>query len=179
MIKSYTGPMHSGKTAAMINEYMKIWNKEHIMCFKPAIDKRDTGIIRSKSTDIEIEAICIDSLNDILDHINDDIKTIFIDEAQLLKGDVSILTYLSVEKDIDIYLAGLNMTSEQEPFLIMPNILAVSDEVYNIKASCYYCGREAGYTCFDIGKTEVIVVGDEHYIPLCASCLKKRKESIN
>ena len=26
MIKTYTGPMHSGKTAAMIADYNKIWN---------------------------------------------------------------------------------------------------------------------------------------------------------
>ena len=177
MIRSFTGPMHSGKTAALISSYNKIWNKDSVMCFKPKIDTRDVGVIRSKDSATVIEAICIDSLNDILNYINDKIKNIFIDEIQLLRGDVNILTYLSVVKDINVYLAGLNMTSEQEPFLIMPNVLAISDVVENIKASCFDCGREANYTYFLGGKDKTIVIGDENYIPLCARCLNERKKN--
>lgn len=177
MIRTFTGPMHSGKTAAMISCYNKIWNKSSVMCFKPKIDTRDKGVIKSKNSNMKIKAICIDSLNEIIEHINEGIKTIFVDEVQLLKGDVAVLTSLSVEKDIDIYLAGLNMTSEQEPFLIMPDVLAISDEIQNIKASCYDCGRDANYTYFVGGKDKVIVVGDENYIPLCAKCLNNRKKN--
>ena len=35
MIKTFVGPMHSGKTAALMLEYNKIYNKEHVKCFKP------------------------------------------------------------------------------------------------------------------------------------------------
>jgi thymidine kinase len=76
---------------------------------------------------------------------------------------------------MDIYLAGLDMTSEQEPFLIMPQILAISDERVAVKASCYDCGREASYTYYDGKKDEAIKVGDEGYFPLCARCLLKRR----
>ena len=176
MIKTFTGPMHSGKTAAMIAAYNKIWNKEHVRCFKPSIDSRDLGVMKSKDYGDGVPAICIDLFEDILDHIDEDISTIFIDEAQLLKGDVSVLSYLSVMKDMDIYVGGLNMTSEMEPFLIMPYILAISDEVEVIKASCFDCGRDASYTYFNGEKTDKILVGDEGYIPLCSRCIKKREE---
>lgn len=175
MIKTYTGPMHSGKTSAMITDYKKIWNKEHVRVFKPVCDDRDYGEMKSKDFVEGIPAICIETFDDILKYFEETVRTIFIDEAQLLKGNISVLTYLSIVYDMDIYLAGLDKTSEQEPFLIMPQILAISDEVVNVKASCFDCGREASYTYYDGEKDEAIKVGDEGYFPLCARCLLKRR----
>ena len=92
-----------------------------------------------------------------------------------MKGNVSVLTYLSVVYDMDIFLAGLDLTSEQEPFLIMPQILAISDETVFVKASCFDCGREASYTYYEGKKDEAVKVGDEGYFPLCSRCLLKRR----
>ena len=103
------------------------------------------------------------------------INCINILRNMLLTGNVNILTYLSICKDIDVYTAGLNMTSEQAPFLIMPQIEAISDEVVSIKASCYDCGRGATYTFYLFDKSDAVRVGDEGYIPLCARCLCKRR----
>ncbi len=175
MITTFTGPMHSGKTAAMITTYNKIWNKKNILCFKPAKDSRDLGVLKSKDYELEVPAICISSFEDILEYIDDHIRTLFIDEAQMIEGNVSVLSYLSIVKDMDIYVSGLNMTSEQEPFLTMPQILSISDDVKVIKASCYDCGRDASYTYYEGEKTEAIVVGDQGYIPLCSRCLEKRR----
>ena len=178
MIKTFTGPMHSGKSAAMIEVYREIKDKEHILCFKPFKDTRDYGVIKSKAYEDSIPAICIVKFDDILNYINDNIKTIFIDEIELLEGNMRVLSYLSIMKDIDIYVAGLNMTSEIEPFLIMPYILAISDEVVNIKARCNDCGREnsASYTYFNGEKTDAVLVGDAGYVSLCSECVKKREE---
>lgn len=175
MIKSFTGPMHSGKTKAMIEVYNGIYNKDHVKCFKPQKDNRDYGVIKSKDFEEVIPAICIESFEDILKYVDDSISTIFIDEVQMLDGNVSVLSYLSIVKDMDIYVAGLNMTSEQDPFLVMPYILAISDEVQIIKASCYDCGRGATYTYYDGEKTEAILVGDSNYLPLCPRCIMKRR----
>lgn len=175
MIKTYTGPMHSGKTSAMITDYNKIWNKKHVRVFKPASDTRDLGEMKSKDFVEGIPAICIDTFEDILLHIDDSVSTIFVDEVELLTGNVNVLTYLSVVYDMDIYLAGLDKTSEQEPFLIMPQVLAVSDEIVSVKASCYDCGREASHTYYDGDKSEAVKVGDEGYYPLCSRCLLRRR----
>ena len=175
MIKTFTGPMHSGKSAHMLKKYKKIFNKEHILTFKPRKDIRDGEFIISKDFEEKIPAILIDDLSEILNVVNDNTRIIFIDEAQLLTGNVNVLTYLSVFKDIDIFISGLNMTSEQNPFLIMPQILAISDEVINISASCYDCGRKASYTYFIGEKNDSILVGDEGYIPLCSRCLVSRR----
>ncbi len=174
MIKTFTGPMHSGKSSSMLREYFKIWNKEHIICFKPKIDNRDLGVIKSKSFNKSIEAICINNFEDILPYINDSIKNIFIDEVQFIKGNVNILNYLSLAYDINIYVAGLNITSDLKGFLCMPQILAISDEIEIIKASCYDCGKDASYTYYEGKKDNDIKVGDDNYYPLCANCYRKR-----
>ena len=175
MIRVYTGPMHSGKSSAMITAYNKIWNKDTVKVFKPNKDNRDFGEMKSKDFVEGIPAICIDTFDEISQHIDGNTRTIFIDEAELLTGNVNVLTYLSVVRDIDINLAGLNMTSEQDPFLIMPQILAICDETIHVKASCYDCGRDASYTYYEGKKDEAIKVGDEGYFPLCGRCLAKRR----
>ena len=180
MITTFTGPMHSSKTASLIVAYNKIWNKEHIKVFKPAQDTRDPGVLKSKDFEETIPAIEINNLGEILTNIDESTRVIFIDEIQWLQGDVGVLSYLSIVQDMDIYTAGLNQTSEQKPFGIMPFVLAVSDTVINIKASCYDCGREAALTYYmGDDKTGDTKVGDAGYLPLCPACLKRREGDEN
>ena len=103
------------------------------------------------------------------------INTIFIDEANFLKGDINILLDLSVMEDLDIYIAGLNMTSEQAPFGIMPQLLSIADEIEILHASCNECNRDAIYTYYDGKKKGDILVGNDNYIALCARCLRRKK----
>lgn len=134
MIKSYVGPMFSGKSDSLIKDYKSIWNKDLIIAFKPRKDTRDGAFIKSKNYNEKIPAVLIDNLSEIIDYVKDGhYRTVLIDEAELLEGDVTILADLSVIFEIDFKIAGLNMTSEQEPFGIMGDILAVSDEVEIIK----------------------------------------------
>jgi thymidine kinase len=168
--------MHSGKTSAMITDYKKIWNKEHVRVFKPSCDVRDLGEMKSKDFVEGIPAICIDTFEELLQHVDESVRTIFIDEANFLKGDVSELVSISVDMNIDIYICGLNMTSEQKPFGIMADILAVSDYIEIKKGYCTDCNREAGFTYFEGVKEKDIVVGDTGYITLCEACLRKRRK---
>ena len=173
MIKTFTGPMFSGKTSALLTVYFNMWNKKNIMCFKPKMNTRDDGI-KSKNIRENVPAIEIEDLYEIPTHFKKNTRTIFIDEANFLTGDVSILTDLNINKNVDIYIAGLNMTSEQKPFGIMPNILAISDYIEISKSYCTICNREASYTYFEGNKNDDIVVGDSGYISLCEECLRKK-----
>ena len=175
MIKCFVGPMYSGKTTAMINMYNKIWNKDNVMCFKPKTDDRDYGLIKSRDFKDGIKAICIDKLEEIYQYMEDNTKTLFIDEAEFLKGDVRVLVDLSINREIDIYIAGLNMTAEQKPFGLMPYIMAVSDNIEIIPGVCYICNKPAYYTYYEGEKTTDILVGNTNYLPLCASCLYKKR----
>ena len=176
MIKTFTGPMYSGKTTALLSTYFSMWNKKNILCFKPKINTRDNGI-KSKNIKESVDAIEINKLEDIYQYLKKNTRTIFIDEANFLKGDVSVLINISVDMNIDIYICGLNMTAEQKPFGIMPDILAVSDYIEIKKSYCTDCNRIASFSYYEGGKTEDIVVGDDNYISLCEDCLRKRRNS--
>ena len=76
--------------------------------------------------------------------------------------------------DLDIYIAGLNLTSELKPFGIMPNIMAIADEVTFKHVSCNECNRDASYTYYNGSKDGDILVGNDNYIALCARCLRKK-----
>lgn len=175
MIKTFVGPMFSGKSDSLISIYQKIWNKELIMAFKPSKDTRDGKYIKSKNYEVKIPAEYIDDLSEIKDKIhNKNIRTIFIDEAQFLTGDVAEIAALSIYYDIDFYIAGLNMTSEQKSFGIMGDILAVSDDIEIITGFCQDCNKPSRYSFYEPEKTEDVAVGDNGYVSLCPSCLRKR-----
>ena len=124
--------------------------------------------------DKEVEAILINDLSDIYNYLSDKITTIFIDEANFLKGNIDVLIDLSINKDLDIFIAGLNLTSELKPFGIMPEIMAISDEIVLLHASCNDCNRDASYTYYNGSKDSDILVGNDNYIALCPKCLRKR-----
>ena len=90
MIKVFTGPMFSGKSDALLNEYDKRYHKSRILLFKPKMDTRDYGVVKTRKGK-EINAILVDDIKDIPSYITDKINTIFIDEANFLKGDINIL----------------------------------------------------------------------------------------
>ena len=110
-------------------------------------------------------------------HIDKNTTTIFIDEIQFLTGNPEALLFYSIYMNIDIYIAGLSLTSEQSTFGIMPEVLAVADEVVHLKACCSDCNKkEAVYTYCLEDKTNEVLVGSSMYIPLCKSCLVRRKD---
>ncbi len=168
--------MFSDKSAKLIEVYTNIWNKRLIVALKPRLDKRDGAYIKSKKyPHIKIPARSIETIEEIKDIIiNEGFKTVLIDEAEFLTGDVRDLIDLSVILGIDFYIAGLNMTSELEPFGIMADILAVSDEIMHVRGYCQDCNKPAYYSySLNADKIQRIEVGD-NYISLCPDCYKRR-----
>ena len=177
MIKVFTGPMFSGKTNGLINVYDNMWNKDIIQCFKPKIDNRDYGIIKSRNNKTEIKAILIEDLKELREKLRENVTTIFIDEFQFLQGNVKELAHMSIYEDKDFYISGLNMTSELEPFGIMPDIMAIADEITFYDATCFYCNKPAKFTLYrgNIEKT-AILVGNDEYVPTCGKCYVKYRK---
>ena len=176
MIKVYTGPMYAAKSLGLI-QAAKVRQKQginNVVCFKPSKDTRDMSKIKSRVIEETLDAYVIQDLSQIKDFIDEDTDTIIIDEVQFLSGDVQELLWLTIYHNIDIYIAGLDLTSELTPFNIMPNILAIATEVYKLKARCQDCGKEAEYTYCLVEKNEEIMVGNSEYVPLCRDCLGKR-----
>lgn len=170
MIKVITGAMFSGKSFELI-ELLKALDMNTVKIFKPNIDTRDKGIIKSRAILEAYTALLIDDLKEIPQYIDNNTKTIVIDEAQFLTGDISIIVDLHL-KGYDFIIAGLNLTSERKPFGLMRDIMCVATDIEILKAKCAVCGLiKAEYTYSTNDKKEGdILVGDK-YFPICRECL--------
>ena len=177
MITTFIGPMFSNKSQKLIDIYNNIYNKKTIFTFKPNIDKRDMMYIKSRNNDFKIYSFIVDYFDEI-EHIVHNSKDfcgniILIDEAQFLKGSYTPLLNLSLIENYNIYISGLNLTTDLKPFGVMPEILSISDVIIKCHSTCYYCGKEADYTKCLIEKSKDILIGDKEYIPICKDCLRK------
>lgn len=169
MIKVITGAMFSGKSFELI-ELLKALDMNTVKIFKPNIDTRDKGIIKSRATSKTYTALLIDDLKEIPQYIDNNTKTIVIDETQFLTGDISIIVDLHL-KGYDFIIAGLNLTSERKPFGLMRDIMCIATDIKILKAKCICCDRiNADYTYSIKNKKEDILVG-KYYIPICRECL--------
>lgn len=174
MIKVITGSMFSGKSFELIKELKRL-NKEQIIIFKPKIDKRDGSLIKSRKSNKTYNGILIDNVEEIPSYLNKNIKTIIIDEAQFLTGDINVVMNLHLQ-GYDFIIAGLSLTSERKPFGLMRDFLSIATEIKILKAKCYCCGKkEAEYTGLfgNSKKEDILIKGD--YFPICRKCLGEMK----
>lgn len=176
MIKTYTGPMFSGKSTSLVRNYERIWNKSTVLIFKPKLDSRDGALLKSKHHE-GIPAIEIECFEEIKNYLKKETRTIFIDEIQFLSGNPFILQELSIDYGLDLYLAGLSLTAEQQPFGFMKEILCISNSIEVIPAVCYQCNKDAYYTVFKGPKKGDILIGNDGYIPLCSTCFKEKRKN--
>lgn len=171
MITTYIGPMFSGKSDKLIKVYDSIYNKKNIISFKPVEDSRDLGIITSRDSETKIKCHLIHTFEDILTIIKSidkfEGKIILIDEAQLIDGDPNVLHYLSIMEHFNIYIAGLQLTSDLKLFGKMGCILAISDKIVKLRGTCYYCGKPGDYTKCLVNKDTDILIGNDEYICTC------------
>ena len=172
-INVYTGPMFSGKTNALLSAYERATiAKKRVQAFKPKLDIRfGTNTIKSRRFG-EIEAICINSIEDLKKY---DTDVYIIDEFQFLEGDISVIQDLADQKGKIFHINGLDMTAEKKPFGNMPELLAIADHIEKFVAICQDCSEENAIYSYFLGKKDTeILLGNHEYIPLCRKCMQKR-----
>lgn len=166
-ITVFAGPMKSGKTQQILNEYKRqLIAGKTVKMFKPSIDTRSEGVVLSRSG-IDIPATEINKISDIEKY---DADVYCIDEFQFLKGNVETIERMA-DKGKKFFISGLNLTAEKKPFGKMADLLCISDDVHMLSAICDNCKCEnAVYTYFKGGKDAEIVIGDKQYMSLCRDC---------
>lgn len=174
MIRVYTGPMKSGKSTLLLRS-IKNFKDNEVLVFKPIIDTRTPKLIMSRDG-ISLDAIEVNTFKDILDIVKtkSNIKAIFIDECQFFNDDINYLKDIN-DLNINIYISGLNYTSDRKPFNKMIDIINMADEVTTLTATCENClVSEATLTyCTCNDKDEDILIGDDVYIAVCENCYNR------
>ncbi len=167
-INVYSGPMKSGKTNEILNEYKRqLVAGKSVEMFKPSIDTRGkTNFVVSRNG-IDIPAITI---NNIADLQNYDADVYCIDEFQFLDGNIKVIQEMA-DNGKKFYISGLNLTAERHPFGKMADLLCIADNIHFLNAICDNCKNEnATLTYYKGSKNTDIVIGDHEYMSLCRNC---------
>lgn len=178
----HTGSMFSGKTSSLEKDMKRFSIAGYsTLAFKPTVDTRyDSNEIKTHDNTV-LQAILIDSIDDISKYIEDETPSVIaIDEVQFLGGNIEKIVATIKEflkDDITVILAGLDMDFEGEPFEIVKELMPLSDYLYKHHAVCVSCGTDAWVSHRKISTKERVVIGaTREYEPLCRRCFIKEKE---
>lgn len=178
------GPMFSGKSRELIRlVHIAEIAGQRTALFKPRIDDRyhhsdvatHDGIRKNgHAVNTAREAVSILTATPQLPDL------VAVDEAQFFDAGLPDACLWLVDRGVSVVVAGLDRNFRGEPFGIMPDLLAVADEVAKLRAVCMRCkdprvtatlpqrlidGRPAPYD-----SPEIMVGGAESYEARCPNC---------
>ena len=167
--------MFSGKTEELLRRLKRAqFAKLEIAVFKPKIDNRyDTQKIVSHDKNT-VAATPVGCAKDILKLVAK-AQVVAIDEAQFFDADLVAVCNQLANNKIRVIIAGLDMDFLGEPFGIMPQILAIAEEVTKVHAICVECYDFANHSCRKNTDTDLVKLGEkEEYQPLCRNCFSRK-----
>jgi thymidine kinase len=178
-IEVICGVMFSGKSEELIRRVRRaIIAKKRVQVFKSHLDERYAGIYHVSSHDgRSVEAVPIDTADQIAQLVMPDTQVVAIDEAQFLGPEIVPLVTSLANRGVRVILAGTDNDFRGEPFGPMPQLLAIAEVVDKLHAICVICGNPASRNQRLIGgkparyDSPTIMVGStESYEARCRAC---------
>jgi thymidine kinase len=173
------GVMFSGKSEELIRRVRRaIIAKRAVQVFKSHLDERYEGIYRISSHDgRSVDAVPVDTPDQINRLVQPDTQVVAIDEAQFLDASVVDLVTSLANRGVRVICAGTDNDFRGEPFGPMPQLLSIAEVVDKLHAICVICGNPASRNQRLIaGKparydSPTIMVGStESYEARCRAC---------
>lgn len=169
------GSMFSGKSEELIRRVRRATYANLVVrVFKPAIDDRykKEAVVSHNGT--SIIARPIKAVEDLMEHIDDNVDIVGIDEAQFFDASIVTIVEQLADMGIRVIVAGLDTDFRGEPFGSIPDLMALSESVTKLNAICPICGSPASRTQRLINgqpasyDDPIILVGaSESYEPRC------------
>jgi thymidine kinase len=178
-IEVICGVMFSGKSEELIRRVRRaIIAKKRVQVFKSHLDERYSGIYHVSSHDGRtVEAVPIDTPDQIAQMVLPETQVVAIDEAQFLSASVVPLVTSLANRGVRVIVAGTDNDFRGEPFGPMPQLLAIAEVVDKLHAICVICGNPASRNQRLIGgrparyDSPTIMVGStESYEARCRAC---------
>lgn len=180
-IEVIAGVMFSGKSEELIRRVRRsLIAKKRVQVFKSHLDDRYSGVYAVGSHDGRtIEAIPVDTTEQIALRLDPLAQVVAIDEVQFLDGGIVALANSLANRGRRVILAGTDTDFRGEPFGPMPQLMCVAEVVDKLHAICVLCGAPAtrNQRLID-GKParydspQLMVGGAEAYEARCRSCHK-------
>tara|TARA_R110000868_G_scaffold163811_8_gene396182 strand:+ start:405 stop:977 length:573 start_codon:yes stop_codon:yes gene_type:complete len=177
----YYSAMNAGKSTVLLQSAYNYQERGmEALLFTPGVDTRaGTGKIASR-IGLDAEAIAYDDQFNLYDYTkklqetNSKLKCVLIDEAQFMtKEQVGQLTDIVDELNLPVLAYGLRSDFQGEPFPGSKYLLALADNLVEIKTICH-CGRKATMNMRIDEKgnkvthgEQVHIGGNESYMSVC------------
>lgn len=179
-IEVICGPMFAGKTEELIRRVKRMeYAKKKFLVFKPNIDNRYSmnEVVSHNHKSTKAINLNISHPEDVKKHITDDVSALVFDEVQFFSKDLINIIMEYANKGLRIICAGLDKDFTGKPFGLIPDLLAICDEVTKLTAICVVCGEEAtetqriinGKPAYDDDPT-VLIGAKESYEARCRKC---------
>src|SRR5690349_8692387 len=178
-IEVVCGVMFSGKSEELIRRVRRaLIAKKKVQVFKSHLDERYAGLYHVSSHDGRtVEAVPVDSPEQIARALRRDTQVVAIDEAQFLPAGIVDLATALATSGRRVILAGTDTDFRGEPFGPMPQLLAVAEQVDKLHAICVLCGNPASRNQRLISgrparsdAPTTMAAGDASYAARCRSC---------
>jgi thymidine kinase len=144
-IEVIAGVMFSGKSEELMRRVRRATiARKRVQVFKSHLDDRYAGLWAISSHDQRtLEAVPVDSSQQVLLRLDPTAQVVAFDEAQFLDaGIVNIVTALA-GRGRRVICAGTDTDFRGEPFGAMPQLMAVAEVVDKLHAICVHCGSPA------------------------------------
>lgn len=177
-IEVVCGCMFSGKTEELIRRVKReLIAKRGVLVFKPMIDDRYGDETVTSHNGQKVKAITVVSAHQIMTHINGDIKTVAVDEAQFFDQAIVEVSEELADNDMRMILAGLDNNFRGEPFGPMPLLVCRAEMVTKLHAICVICSKEACRTQriidgqpADYSSPTILIGAQDSYEARCRKC---------
>jgi thymidine kinase len=178
-IEVISGVMFSGKSEELIRRVRRaVIARKKVQVFKSHLDARYAGIYQVSSHDGRaVEAVPVDTTEQIVALLRADTQVVGIDEAQFLDQSIVELATSLAQRGLRVIIAGTDMDFRGEPFGPMPQLMAIAELVDKLHAICVVCGGPASRNQRLIGgrparydSPTIMVGGSEAYEARCRAC---------
>ncbi len=185
----YYSTMNAGKSTTLLQSSYN-YNERGMstLLLTPAIDNRyGTKKIASR-VGLQSDAIAFSNTEDLYQLIkqslykDNNIKCILVDEAQFLtKEQVKQLAYVTDDFNVPVLTYGLRTDFMGEPFEGSKYLLALADQLIELKTICH-CGRKATMVLRTDSNgnvlrsgEQIVIGGNESYIAVCRKHFREGK----
>lgn len=155
--------------------------RKKVVTIKHKIDNRKSFSCIVSHNGVKREAFpltgCEEGVKTLHQIVDEQVDVVGIDEIQFFPAEAIPVLMELVKGGKRVIVAGLDMDFKGEPFGIVPQLMAMADEVVKLRAICMVCGDDANHTQRLIDGQPasyydqlILVGGEECYEPRCRKC---------
>ena len=176
------GTMGSGKSLDLLKvSFNYEENGMNVLILTSKIDNRYGNDIVKSRTGIHKDAIGLsdtDNIWNIVENNGTKLSCILVDEVQFLTVEhISQLSNIVDKKNIPVICYGLRSDFKRNPFESTKYLMAIADELEEMKTICSICGKKKASVNARLvdGKvvmegSQIAIGGNELYKPMCRTC---------